>query len=183
MLFPASTHASFLSSLRCFPRSRCFIQANAGQHLCLSRCLSFVTPSIFCWRMIAIKSEQCCLGWADKCLSARLQNGDERANILRKKCCAVSSRETFWMTQSSVVFPGIWRLWPQTQGLNWLNHTHWGVWQQTMTSCYSMCAFASVSLSLLYFLPPTSSLKIFDRHFSRTWVVWGKEEMISWIHK
>lgn len=82
-----------------FHQPRCFIQANAGQHLCLSCCLSFVTLSIFCRRMIAIKSEQCCLGWADKCLSAILQNGDERANILKKKkkkkSSAVSSRETF----------------------------------------------------------------------------------------
>lgn len=105
----------------------------------------------------------------------------------KKTNCAVSSRGTFWRTQNWVVFSGIWKLWPPNPKTELTElHTLMGtitdndIPLEPVRACVS---FLPSSLSLLHFLPPTSSLKKFDRQFPRTWVVWGKEEMISWIHK
>lgn len=55
-------------------------------------------------------------------------------------------------------FFGIWRQWPQPQGLNCLNHTHWGVRQQTRISCCSLC----VHVCLCFRFPVFITFSPFD---------------------
>lgn len=107
---PLVSHPRFLSFpfvlSRALSRSRCVIWANAVRHLCLSRCFSPVTPvySIaMCasQRMIAIKSEQRCLGWAPVCWITKWLFGKKK-----KMLCYLFYKGKIWNIQNSVVFLG-----------------------------------------------------------------------------
>lgn len=153
---PLVSHPRFLSFpfvlSRALSRSRCVIWANAVRHLCLSRCFSRVTPvysiaMCACQRMIAIKSEQRCLGWAPVCWITKWLFGKKKKKML----CYVFYKGRIWNIQNSVVFLGRRTSSPVTETVTGITSGD----QRTMTSYYSLCVFSSTFSLLLSHFPPS----------------------------
>lgn len=113
-----------------------------------------------CQRMIAIKSEQRCPGWACP-LDYKMVTSIWKEKKIHIMLCCVFYKGKIWNIQIS--YPDPETVMGRTSGD-----------QKTVMSYSSLCMFSSTfSLSLSHLLPLTISLKTLDRQFPRSWVVWG----------